>query len=139
RCPATPTRPAVCSMFTAVLGAAMCVWGVSGFVTDDRSDAEQAILRVAKRSGGNVQVSTVAAETDLSLQEADDILDELAREGVARLDIDEEGRELYAFPGIEEAEIDEQGEVVLDDRNFDFDKTMRKAAKTAKHVIERLD
>jgi hypothetical protein len=131
---------AVCSAFTGLLGAALCVWGVRGLMARDHSGAEEAILEVAQQTGGQVQVSTVAAQTHLSLREADEVLDELARERVARLDIDEQGNEVYEFPGLEEADFEDTDRpVVFDDRDFNFDRTMRKAAKTVKHVIEVID
>jgi hypothetical protein len=133
------TATVLCSGFTGLFGAVIGVWGVRGLMSKDRSGAEDAILRVAKRTGGGVQVSTVAAETHLSLREADRVLDELAREGVARLDIDEEGHEIYTFPGIEKAEIDDRGEVTFDQRDFNFDRSMRKAVKTAKYLIDKID
>ena len=139
----------VCMLFTMVFGGVLTLWGIRGLLSKDHSGAEEEILRVAQRNGGTVQVSTVAAQSDLSLREARDVLDELAREGIARLDIDDEGRECYSFPGLEDVEFDEREDepkklsfderVVFDKSDFDFDRSMRKAVKVAKKVVDIID
>ena len=140
----------VCMLFSLAFGGVLTLWGVRGLLSKDHSGAEEEILRVAQRNGGTVQVSTVAAQSDLGLREARDVLDELAREGIARLDIDDEGRECYSFPGLEEVEFEQDDhreqkklsfdeKVVFDQSNFDFDRSMRKAVKVAKKVVDIID
>ena len=133
----------VCMLFSLAFGGVLTLWGVRGLLSKDHS-------RVSQRNGGTVQVSTVAAQSDLGLREARDVLDELAREGIARLDIDDEGRECYSFPGLEEVEFEQDDhreqkklsfdeKVVFDQSNFDFDRSMRKAVKVAKKVVDIID
>lgn len=56
------------------------------------------ILKVAQASGGEVSLMEVAAETTLSIEESRVFLEELVTEGLAQMDVDEEGVILYRFP-----------------------------------------
>jgi hypothetical protein len=58
---------------------------------------EKAILRIARDAGGRVTPSLVALESDMSVDQAEKALDELAKKGHASMQVREDGRVEYEF------------------------------------------
>lgn len=67
-------------------------------------DFEDQLLEVANSHDGRVTVAVAAAETTLSLADAESILPRLAKDGHLRMDIDGDGDNAYAFPGLDDSE-----------------------------------
>lgn len=67
---------------------------------DPSAAAEQKILRLAQNRGGNVTIAMVALETGLPMMQAKTELDRLVQSGFCRVDVTEEGAEVYLFPGL---------------------------------------
>ena len=63
-----------------------------------RQRQEKEILRVAKLEGGSVTPAVAALRTSCSIDEADQILQELAGKGFATMEFDDNGRVYYSFP-----------------------------------------
>lgn len=62
--------------------------------------AEQKILRLAQDRGGNVTIAMVALETGLPMVQAKSELERLVQSGFCRVDVTEDGAEVYLFPGL---------------------------------------
>jgi Uncharacterized membrane-associated protein/domain len=58
---------------------------------------EKSVLRIARDKGGRLTPPLVALESDLSLEEAERALDELAKKGHASMVVREDGRVEYEF------------------------------------------
>lgn len=58
---------------------------------------EKAVLRIARDKGGRVTPSLVALESELSLEEAGRVLDEMAAKGNASMRVRDDGRVEYEF------------------------------------------
>jgi hypothetical protein len=58
---------------------------------------EKTVLRVARDKGGRVTPSLVALESDLSVEDAEKALDDLAKKGHASIIVREDGRIEYEF------------------------------------------
>lgn len=58
---------------------------------------EKAILRIARDSGGRLTPSLVALESDMSVDQAEKALDELAKKGHASMQVRDDGRVEYEF------------------------------------------
>ena len=56
------------------------------------------IVGVAKRNNGRVTAVLVAAETGLPLERAQSLLDSIARQGFASVQVSDEGKLWYEFP-----------------------------------------
>jgi hypothetical protein len=67
---------------------------------DASAQAEQKILRLARDRGGNVTIAMVALETGLPMAQAKSDLDRLVQAGFCRVDVAEDGAEVYIFPGL---------------------------------------
>lgn len=63
---------------------------------------ERQVLTLASENGGWISVPQVAARTELSLADSDRMLTRLAKEGFARMEVDEEGDTRYVFPGLDD-------------------------------------
>ena len=61
------------------------------------TDSEHEVLRIARAQGGRVTPSVVAVESLLSLAEAEQVLDRMARGGHATVAVAEDGRVEYEF------------------------------------------
>jgi hypothetical protein len=59
---------------------------------------EKQVLRAARDEQGIVTPTVVALKTELSIQEAEKILEEMARKGYALMRVTESGRVEYEFP-----------------------------------------
>ena len=70
--------------------------------------AEQAILRAAQRDRGRVTPATVALASDLSMEEAEKRLTDMARKGYASLQVRDDGRVEYEFAEFLSLEDDAQ-------------------------------
>lgn len=62
------------------------------------ASAEKQILLTAKEERGVVTPALIALKTDLSIQEAEKKLDEMARSGYTMMQVRENGRIEYEFP-----------------------------------------
>jgi hypothetical protein len=60
--------------------------------------SEKEILRVAKEEGGRITPAMVALKTSLTTQEAETILQEMAKRNYAAMHVTNEGRVEYEFP-----------------------------------------
>lgn len=110
----------LCMLFSGAAGAFTCWWGYTGLTddsgeTDDASpDVETQILEVAESHGGRVTVPMVAADTELSLSEADETLTRLAKQGLAQMNIDADGNNVYEFAGLDDPSEDTADGSVFD-------------------------
>jgi predicted transcriptional regulator len=59
---------------------------------------ERAILACAKTNKGFVSVSNAALEANISMEEAQKVLDELVRKGYAQMEVKSSGVLMYTFP-----------------------------------------
>ena len=59
--------------------------------------SEKTVLRIARDKGGRVTPSLVALESDLSVEDAEKALDDLAKRGHASMVVREDGRIEYEF------------------------------------------
>lgn len=64
-----------------------------------KKEKEKIILQTAKKYGGRITPVELAADTDLSINEAEDILKELSKKGYADLRVSDSGAILYEFLG----------------------------------------
>ena len=62
------------------------------------AEAEKQILRVAKEEGGRVTPALAALKTSLSMERAEEILQQMAARGYATMQVSDEGRVEYQFP-----------------------------------------
>ena len=69
--------------------------------TDTKTESERKILMLAREEGGIVTPSIAALKTDLSLDKAGELLDDLARRGYAGMQVKDDGRVEYHFPEFE--------------------------------------
>lgn len=67
---------------------------------DDRNAQVRLILNLAKVSGGEVTLLQVASETGLNIDQSRKLLEDLVTEGLAQMQIDEEGVMRYVFPDL---------------------------------------
>lgn len=65
------------------------------------SDLERIVLRMAYDSGGILDPARMAMETELSLRQAEMVLEELEERGYARLQVTRDGTLEYVFPSLE--------------------------------------
>jgi hypothetical protein len=63
-----------------------------------KGEREKDVLRLARRKNGVVTPTVVALHTPLSLQEAEQLLGDLASRGYMRLEVDDEGTLKYYIP-----------------------------------------
>jgi hypothetical protein len=63
-----------------------------------QSDREKEILRLAHDQHGVLTPAVVALHSSLSIDEADQLLGDLAKRGVARIEVGDGGRLSYEFP-----------------------------------------
>jgi hypothetical protein len=61
------------------------------------ANAERSVLRIAQARSGLVTPSQVALDTQLSLEEAELLLDSMAKRGHASMEVREDGRLVYRF------------------------------------------
>jgi hypothetical protein len=67
-------------------------------LVDPKAETERKILRVAQQEGGRVTAAIAALRTDLSLDKAEEVLQDLARRGHAVMQVTDDGRVEYSFP-----------------------------------------
>lgn len=95
---------------STVFGAAMCWYAFNGLPVGDQGEGaeepslEDQLLEIARDNGGRITVALAAAETDLSLSEADEMLTRLAKRDLAKMEIEADGDDVYVFPGLEDDE-----------------------------------
>jgi hypothetical protein len=68
-----------------------------------KADSERQILLVAKEEGGRVTPALAALKTELSIENAEQILQDMAEKGYATMHVTDEGRVEYRFPEFGEA------------------------------------
>lgn len=92
----------LCMLTTGLFGSGMCWFGYRGIFGDPEPtvDPEDQVLTVAEEHDGRVTAAAVAADSDLSLREADETLTRLAEQGLARMDIDAAGDKVFVFSGL---------------------------------------
>jgi hypothetical protein len=67
-------------------------------VADRTLSQEKQVLQAARDEGGIVTPTIVALKTDLSIQEAEKVLEGMAQKGYAAMHVTESGRLEYEFP-----------------------------------------
>ena len=72
--------------------------GPAAALTDPKAETERKILRVAQQEGGRITAAIAALKTDLSLDKAEEVLQDLARRGHAAMQVTDDGRVEYTFP-----------------------------------------
>jgi predicted transcriptional regulator len=63
-----------------------------------RDDRERLILKTARNHAGRVSVTLIAVETDMTIAQAEEILEDLVHRGYASLEVRENGGLEYHFP-----------------------------------------
>lgn len=93
----------LCMLTTGLFGSGMCWFGYKGVFGEPEPavDPEDQVLEVAKQHDGQVTTAAVAANSALSLGEADETLTRLAEQGLARMDIDAQGDKVFVFSGLD--------------------------------------
>lgn len=71
-----------------------------------RDNHQRGALRVARRSGGIVTVADVGIETTMSIDQAERVLDDFARRGIAELQVQDNGTHQYVFPSFTKGNLD---------------------------------
>jgi hypothetical protein len=61
------------------------------------AESERSVLRIAQTRGGLVTPSQVALDTKLSLEEAEQLLESMAKRGHASMEVRDDGRLVYRF------------------------------------------
>ncbi len=64
------------------------------------AEREQLVLKLAEASGGRITIAQIASQTSLSVAEAKESLEELARQGVAEVLFDDDGAIVYELKGL---------------------------------------
>ena len=72
----------------------------SGPAPVSAAEIERTVLAEAKSGGGRLTVTELAANTDLSLAEAEAILEKLCHTGIAQMRFTDDHQPVYAFPGL---------------------------------------
>lgn len=67
---------------------------------EDGPDIERVVLQTAAGSNGHLTVGNLAMQTNLSVDQANQILETLESKGVARSTVGEQGNIEYVFPGL---------------------------------------
>lgn len=71
-----------------------------GELTDEERMRLRIVTGIARRSGGTVTLTEVVASSGLTVNEARDTLRECVREGMADVDVDDQGRVCWEFRGL---------------------------------------
>ncbi len=92
----------------AVAGVFPAVEGIRRLVTGTRdrklsslereAETEKQILRIAREQNGKVTASLAALGTNLTIKEAEGVLERMAREGHAVMNVTSDGRLVFEFP-----------------------------------------
>jgi len=61
------------------------------------AEAERSVLRIAQEQGGHVTPALVTIDSDLSLEEAEDVLQSMVAKGYAAMQVLDDGRIEYEF------------------------------------------
>lgn len=122
---------AVCVSFTLLFGAALCGYGLWGVFSDDGGEraGEDRILKVARMHDGRVTVAQVAQGADIPMRDAQAMLEDLAREGLVRMEIADNGVEQYVFSG-----LGEEGATELPEQSYEA--TLREARERVGQIGE---
>jgi hypothetical protein len=70
--------------------------------SEERSweERERLVLRLAKDRGGRLTVADVAMNSDLSTQQAQEVLSKCNVRGLTEMDVSDDGAVVYVFRGI---------------------------------------
>jgi hypothetical protein len=71
-----------------------------------RDNHQRGVLRVARRSSGVVTVADIGVETTMTVDEAEGVLDDFSRRGIAELRVRDNGTHEYVFPSFAEGNVD---------------------------------
>ncbi|MGM0558501.1 MAG: hypothetical protein ACQEVA_19100 [Myxococcota bacterium] len=71
-----------------------------------RDGHQRGALRVARRRDGVVTIADIGVETTMSIDEAETVLDDFARRGIAELRIRDDGTHQYVFPSFADGDLD---------------------------------
>ncbi len=71
-----------------------------------RDNHQRGALRVARRMEGVVTVADIGVETTMSIDEAEAVLDDFARRGIAELRVQDSGTHQYVFPSFTDGNLD---------------------------------
>ena len=71
-----------------------------------RDNHQRGALRVARRRDGVVTVADIGVETTMSIDEAEGVLDDFARRGIAELRVQDNGTHQYVFPSFAHGNVD---------------------------------
>lgn len=89
---------------TCVSGGLLARWGFTAPPVpgqpQDRDDRIRLILQLAQAQKGQLTLLQVAAETSLSIEESRELLEDLVSQGMAQMQIDEQGVIAYLFPDL---------------------------------------
>lgn len=86
---------------------------------------ERQILQQAQQAGGILSVTALAMNSNLTLQQAEEALDEFHRRGFAQTTVSDSGTIEYAFPDL-------QNEVTLDDLDREIQQAVAEAESKEK-------
>jgi len=120
----------ICLTCTALASGALCAYGIEGLLAERTVGRriEDEILGVARDHGGTVTVAQIAGDTRLTLEESRAVLDDLAREGLVRMHVDDRGTEQYQFSG-----LDELGD---GEARTSFERTLQRARERTGQIDE---
>lgn len=71
-----------------------------------RDNHQRGVLRVARRYDGAITVADVGIETTMTIDEAEAVLDDFARRGIAELRVQDNGTHQYVFPSFLNGNVD---------------------------------
>jgi hypothetical protein len=100
----------VSATVVAVTGTSLFIKALQGTSTQADQLEKQRRKRLLDRTrelGGQVTIAQLALETRYTLEDVRDDLDKMAKSGVAELDIDDEGKEIYRFPEFDDTDRDQ--------------------------------
>ena len=66
---------------------------------DPEKALERTILKLARKFRGQLTPLELAADSDLSLDDANNALEDIVRKGYANMKVTDEGNIIYEFPG----------------------------------------
>jgi hypothetical protein len=71
-----------------------------------RDNHQRGVLRVARRMNGVVTVADIGVETTMTIDQAERVLDDFSRRGIAELRVRDDGTHQYVFPSFADGNLD---------------------------------